>query len=472
MMTPAPPLDLELERGILRAALGGPPERVVLMEGGRAFHLGELRASSLRAAEILRRARASSAGGGSFPPAGIAVRSGFSLAAALLGAWEARCAPILIDPSSRGEIDHLLDIHPGMRCLVAADGPPRRGGLSMPALPASAPETGAAPLEGWPAVPAADEPCVSFFTSGSEGVPKLVPKTARQVLAHAAAASRMLGLPSGCRSLCFVPLFHILGFAYGFLAPLRAGGVSMLSTEPLPALLRKALLELRPDLVVATAVQYRFLSSVLRAEDELPDAVYISSGAPLSPRDRSAFVELTGREITELYGSTETAGIAWRRGDAPWTPYPGAEVRIEDDRIRVRSPWAHPEDPALFVETHDIAEPDGGGFRLLGRAGTIVKVGGKRFSSLEVEEILRGHPRVADAAVVPFERGGEPALAAFIAAVEGEAVDEPELRRYLAERLAPFKVPRAIRFLASLPRAKLNKLDYAELIRLARGEPR
>ncbi len=456
------PNDLACEPQLLSRALALPGEREFLREGGSTYTLGTLRRHAAGVAAKLREDRERGLHGvaAEVPAIGVHVRSAFDFAACVLGAWEARFAPVLLDPSSRSELDTLFEALPGIRLLAPPElCPPPRG------LPLPAPGNDAvlrAPLLG--------EPMVTFFTSGSEGRPKLVPKIGRQVYGHVAAASSMLNVPGSCRVLSFVPLFHILGFAYGFMVPLHAGGQTFVVTGQSPAAMRQALLAFRPHLVVATAVHYRFLNSSLTPADSLPEATYISSGAPLLAKDRDEFAAKSGRSIVELFGSTETAGIAWRRGDTPWTPYPGVKFKIESEALWVQSPWAHPEDVEGWVETHDAAEPQEAGFRLLGRSGSIVKIGGKRFSSLEVEQALLSHPGVEDAAVLPFERYGEPAVAAFVVLKSHSGASLADLRSFLAARLAPFKVPRAIHSVPVLPRRKLEKLDYAELSKMARGE--
>jgi fatty-acyl-CoA synthase len=147
---------------------------------------------------------------------------------------------------------------------------------------------------------------------------------------------------------------------------------------------------------------------------------------------------------------------------------PGVRWRIDAETaaLEVMSPWAGGA-PDAWLATDDAAEPeqDGSeaGFRLLGRRDHVVKVGGKRFSSVEVEQAVRTMPGVADAAVFPYPRFGEPALAAAIAPEPGTLLDEVAVRAFLAERLASYKLPRSILVLAALPRGSHDKVDYPAL---------
>lgn len=461
-------IDLQLEPQEYLRAFRQPADRPLLREGNRICSQGEVARLAASVADGI--AALGESRDGSPRPVGVVVGSGYQLVSSLLGCWKARVLPVLIDPGSRTETETLKEVLGDVHLLADRECAPSLGSFQVTVVPsgtsdASIPSVDSHSLR----MPDLAEPAVVFFTSGSEGHSKLIPKTGRQVYGHVRAASQMLGLPRPCRVLCFVPLFHILGFAYGWLIPLRQGGETFLLQGQSPAAMLEALLRFRPDLVVATAVQYRFLNAALANGDDVPDAVYISSGSPLPPRDRDEFTRKTGKTITELYGSTETAGIAWRRGTMRWTPYPGVEFKVEDDRIAVRSPWAHPESSEIWVEMQDAAEAHGDSFRLLGRLDHVVKVGGKRFSTVEVEEVLRSHAGVDDAALVRYERYGEPALAAFVVPAGSSTWSVNQLRCYLTERLAPFKVPRTIHVLESLPRGKLQKLDYAQLRLLAQG---
>ena len=100
---------------------------------------------------------------------------------------------------------------------------------------------------------------------------------------------------------------------------------------------------------------------------------------------------------------------------------------------------------------------------MLGRLDHVVKVGGKRFSTVEVEQALRGMPGVAEAAAFPYARFGEPALAAAVVLERSAAADEHAVRTFLSGRLASYKLPRTVLFLTALPRGSHDKVDYHTL---------
>ncbi len=459
------PFSLEEEPERLRRSLARDGKTVIIEEQGRIFNLSELRRQAFAVAKTLKEQIVLS-DDRSFKtkqphPVGIYLKSPFLLTAAIIGVWGTGMVPVLIDPSSKREIETLQRLLPEIHFLATSDHPPEAPFIALPEP---------ADKEIVPQVPALDAPMVFFFTSGSEGEAKLVLKKGRQIYAHVGAASEMLQLPQGCQTLSFVPLFHILGFSYGLMASLRKEGNFIVLVGATPQAMLKTLLHHQPNVVVASAVHYRYLNAVIEEKASFPEAVYISSGAPLPANVGKKFKQKTGKTITELYGSTETAGIARRQGEQPWTPYPSVHFRIEDGHLWVKSAWADPENPDNWVQTHDIAEEDGEGFCLLGRAGNIIKIGGKRFSTTEVEQAAKRHPKIDDAAAVTYERFGETALALFVVMKKEHSLSTDEIRQFLATQLAAFKMPRTITFLETLPRKKLQKLDYENLRILARQQ--
>jgi malonyl-CoA/methylmalonyl-CoA synthetase len=160
-----------------------------------------------------------------------------------------------------------------------------------------------------------------------------------------------------------------------------------------------------------------------------------------------------------------------RRPGSVGTPMPSVGVRIVDDEIEVRGPgvfteyWGRAEETAAafhdgWFKTGDVAVLEGGAYRLLGRRNTdIIKTGGYKVSALEIEEVLREHPAVADCAVtgVPDEMWGE-AVSASIELRNENVISGDALRAWARERLAPYKVPKTVHIVESLPRNAMGKV--------------
>jgi malonyl-CoA/methylmalonyl-CoA synthetase len=359
---------------------------------------------------------------------------------------------------------------------------------------------------GWPellAAPAADPPppadastALLLYTSGTTGRPKGA-ELSHAALAHQAQLlGQAWGLGAGTRLLHALPLHHMHGIAIALLPCLAAGG----SVRMLPRFSAEAVWEelARASAFMAVPTMYHrliehFDRSDPAAQGRMRDAaraltLTTSGSAPLSPSLASRWEAIAGAIPLERYGMTETgvicsnplAAAARRRG---WVgpPLPTVEARRSDDgELEVRGPslfsgyHARPEETRAalrdgWFRTGDVAELDGRGWvRLLGRRSTdILASGGYKLSALEIEEALREHPDVLDAAVVglPDEALGERVAAAVVLSA-GACLDAASLLRFAGERLARYKLPRQIAFVDELPRNALGKVQKREVTRL------
>jgi len=216
----------------------------------------------------------------------------------------------------------------------------------------------------------------------------------------------------------------------------------------------------------------------------------MSGSAALPVQTLERWREISGHTLLERYGMTETGMIlsnplhGERRPGFVGTPLPGVEIRIVDGEIDVRGPgvfseyWNRPDETREafrdgWFRTGDVAlAPDeaGGAVRLLGRTSVdIIKTGGYKVSALEIEEVLRTHPEVAECAVVGVEDPdwGE-RVAVAVEVRGGGSIDLESLKSWSKDRLAPYKIPRALRVVSALPRnamGKVTKKDVAALFR-------
>lgn len=440
----------------LALTFSGPFDRVFLEEDRQTWSVGRL--LSL-AGDI-----AAAVPPGS--PARVAVRSRSAafIVASLVGLWKTSRHPLLLDPALGDEASLCGHLDPDMPTLVPAWEDPVAGEIAVA-------ETGRGAFE--PLFPAADDAVLAFFTSGSTGEPKIVVKRDYQFRRQYDIEPAWLGLDGPIRAVSLVPSHHILGYIYGFNMPASTGGrVIFLPSSP-PHAWIDAVRRERPSLVVGVPLHYRLISQAL--SEPLPKAVYVSSGGPLPGSIADAFCERGGWPIVQVYGSTEAGGIATRVGSGRWQPMPGVDwqMREDDGRLMIRSPWQ--DDPDAWHCLDDVIEPEGEGFSLQGRADSVVKVGGRRFSLAEVVQAALSLPAIDQAHAVPYERYGELAVALFVVARRPEELTPSDVRAFLATKLAPFKVPRTIRVLEELPLHGIGKVDDLALRRAAAsdadGEP-
>jgi acyl-coenzyme A synthetase/AMP-(fatty) acid ligase len=432
------------------------PDRVFLEEDRQKWRVGRL--LSL-AADI-----AAAVPPGSAARVAVRSRSAAFIVASLVGLWKTTRHPLLLDPALGDEAAGCGHLDPGMPTLVPAWEDPVAGEIAVA-------ETGRGDFE--PSFPAADDNILAFFTSGSAGEPKIVVKRDFQFQRQYDIEPAWLGLDGPIRTVSLVPSHHILGYIYGFNLPASTGGrVIFLPGSP-PHAWIDAVRRERPSLVVGVPLHYRLISQAL--SEPLPEAVYVSSGGPLPVSVADAFYECGGWPIVQVYGSTEAGGIATRVGFGPWRPMPGVDwqMRGDDGRLMIRSPWQ--DDPGAWHCLDDVIEPAGEGFSLLGRADSVVKVGGRRFSLAEVVQAALSLPAIDQAHAVPYDRYGELAVALFVVARRPAELTSSDVRAFLAAKLAPFKVPRTIRVLDELPSHGIGKVDDLALRRAAAsdadGEP-
>ena len=224
----------------------------------------------------------------------------------------------------------------------------------------------------------------------------------------------------------------------------------------------------------------------------------VSGSAALPVQRLERWREISGHVLLERYGMTEI-GMALsnplrgeRRPGFVGTPLPGVEVRLVDEagrpvqdgggtpgEIEVRGAtvfleyWRRPDATAAafrdgWFRTGDVAVVEHGAYRILGRSSVdIIKTGGYKVSALEVEEVLRTHPAIAECAVVGVEdpEWGE----RICAAVERRGETDltlAALQAWAKERLAPYKIPRALRSVPALPRNAMGKVTKGEVARL------
>ncbi len=386
----------------------------------------------------------------------VRARSAAFVVASLLALWTRGRHPLLLDPAVATEATGRGYLGEGVPTLVPSWEEPASAEIAVA-------ETGRAGLE--PLLPSPDDTILAFLTSGSTGAPKIVPKRDFQMQRQYAVEPAWLGLSGPIRSISLVPSHHILGYIYGFNLPAATAGSVVFPTGSSPHVWIDTVRRERPSLVVGVPLHYRLIGQALSAP--LPEAVYLSSGGMLPVSVGEVFQERAGWPIVQVYGSTETGGIATRIGSEPWKPMPGVDwhARESNGRLVIRSPWQDP--PHVWHRLDDLIEPAGNGFALLGRSDSVVKVGGRRFSLAEIVQTAQSSPLVEQAHAVTYNRYGEQAVALFVVPQRPGTLTPSDVRSFMAERLAPFKVPRTIRVLDELPSRGIGKVDDAALRRLA-----
>jgi uncharacterized membrane protein/acyl-CoA synthetase (AMP-forming)/AMP-acid ligase II len=311
---------------------------------------------------------------------------------------------------------------------------------------------------------------VTFYTSGSSGKPKAVTRSFEALLKEAQVWESLFGERLGrAEVIGTVPHHFIYGAIFRILWPLLAG--RPFDTKPfadghaLAARLKQGgefVLVSSPSLLQRMPAEEIRTLAGLRA--------IFTSGSLLE----ASVAKLWSFPI-EVYGSTETGGIAWRRqevADAPWTPLPGVKLTLKDDgTLHVRSPYVAPGGE----QTADLVRFVGEGrFELLGRADRIAKVEGRRVSLAELESLAEAHPAVRRCVMLQSEPHARP-QAVLVPEMASDAADYvvvwEEVRQLMLARYDAVVIPRRHRFVPVLPADARGKHTAEALRRLFTPEP-
>jgi malonyl-CoA/methylmalonyl-CoA synthetase len=341
------------------------------------------------------------------------------------------------------------------------------------------------------------------YTSGTTGRPKGVVATHANIAAQIESLVSAWEWRAADRTLLVLPLHHVHGIINVVCSALWSGA----TLEVLPRFDADATWNriASGDLTVFSAVPtiyHRLIQSWESATAEVQRArsrgcgalrLMMSGSAALPRQVLERWREISGHVLLERYGMTEV-GMALsnplhgeRRLGFVGSPLPGVSIRLVDDRcdaapdgqpgeVQLKGAgvfseyWRRPADTnEAFIDgwflTGDIAIRENGAYRLLGRSSVdIIKSGGDKLSALEVEDVLRTHPAIAECAVVGVDDSewGQ-CVCAAVETRPGCALNLAELREWAKPRLASYKIPRNLMCVATLPRNAMGKVIKPEV---------
>ncbi|MDQ3201554.1 MAG: acyl-CoA synthetase family protein [Pseudomonadota bacterium] len=316
-----------------------------------------------------------------------------------------------------------------------------------------------------------DRCVLSLCTSGSSGEPKRIEKTLRQLASEVEALEQLWGADLG--NACIigsVATQHIYGLLFRVLWPLCAGRTFVRKQLAFPEDLQRASREHPAFAWVASPALLKRMGDNLDWPALSAVSRVFSSGGALPAEAAHSLQQRLQQWPTEILGSSETGGIAWRQGDELWQPFAGVELSQDaDGALLIASPYL----PSGHVEhTADAAriETDGR-FQLLGRLDRIVKLEEKRISLPMLEQALADHEWVAEArlGVVQESRASLGALLVLSESGlhalrnQGRRTLTEELRQHLRQHCEALALPRRWRLLRQLPLNAQGKLPQAEV---------
>ena len=321
--------------------------------------------------------------------------------------------------------------------------------------------------------PDPERPWVLLFTGGSTGTPRLWSKSATNLLGEVGYLEKRFEVNQNDRILATVPATHIYGMLYSLLLPLVASARVVGPTPSFPEEIKKQMAEASPTIFISVPIHYRALKENPPAKGALRLA--FSSAGPLAETDGVAFSSATGVPLFEIYGSTETGGIATRcrlNGEEGLTPYACITWRVAGESLDLKSDFLSRELPIResgWFTMADRVRPHGTeGFVVAGRADNIVKVGGNRVDLEKVRRAILAVDGVKDAQVLsrPVDTGRDNEI---LALVEG-TLSADAVREKLADVLEPHERPRRLRVVPGIPMAATGKIDRQAIEALFEGQ--
>ena len=492
---------MALLRSIFKQALLH-PARTAVIDDQRTWSYGKLLGGAFFLARAIREHTDK-------PRVGLMLPTSGAFPAALLGCWQAgRVAVPLNYLLSKDDLHHVIadsgldTIFTATKLLevVGEDAIPegvkvvRLDKLSFKGLP---------PVR-WPAKPKDDDLAVLLYTSGTSGRPKGV------MLSHGALGSNVRAIVSHAhldktnRFLGVLPQFHAFGVTALTLMPLFLGAEVIYTARFVPRKLIELMRQHKPNIFIAVPSMYGALLSVksATAEDFAPLQFAVSGAEPLSQAIFDAYQDKYDCRLLEGYGLTETAPVTnWstpqlNRLHSVGKALPGVSNFIVDDENQLLGPdqegeiliagpnvmdgyWNLPEQTdEVFVQidvpgqgkvkafrTGDIGKLDKDGYLYItGRKKEMLIVGGENVFPREIEEVLNQHPSVKASAVIgkPDDMRGEVPIA-FIELEDGAEFNESDIRNFVRDHIAQYKVPRDVRVVDELPRNPTGKILRREL---------
>jgi acyl-coenzyme A synthetase/AMP-(fatty) acid ligase len=333
---------------------------------------------------------------------------------------------------------------------------------------------------------------VCRLSSGSTRSPACIEFSGGAVLAAADAWRSASGLRAMDRVLCFAGLYNGLAFNTSFIPGLLSGA-NLFFPSGLPSAgnLERHFQALRPTVLVAFPVAYDLLArSEFGNRDRACLRLALSSAAKLN-EETSAILSGRGIRIADYYGIAETGPLTFNTNPMPGGgqgyPLPGVSLRTDGVEGEIGILLAKSRSMGTrylnypgelesritedgYLRTTDRGSlSTNGELRLAERVGRSLALGGRKFSSDEVEAILKSHPGVAMASVaVVTPPGGREVLGAVV--VRAASVDAVELRRHCLSKVAAFKVPERIIFVETLPASGSGKIQAAAVEQILLAE--
>ena len=414
---------------------------------------------------------------------------------------QAGAKALIVSPEHCEKLENIAELCPTLEHMLVVEASAQGRWLSMDTLSdEQSTELNASDLPPF----AASDTMLIYFTSGTTAMPKMVPRDFGYGLAHAATGLFWMDLQESDIHWTLTDTGWAKA-AWGMLFPQMLLGVTTVLYDA-PGMDVKAHLNLIKELGVTTfcappTVYRLFAQEDLSAFDLKSLRRCLGAGEPLNPEVIRYWQQHTGTTIADGYGQTETINIVGNfpnvetRFGSMGKPVPGFDVNVVNDEgeiladdevghiaVRTENGWpaglfhGYLKDGALATDafrhgwyyTGDTASRDKDGYLwFVGRSDDLISSAGYRISPFEVESALLEHKDIVESAVigVPDETRGQLVKAFIVLTADATPSDalSTEIQEFCKELTAPYKYPRVIEFVDSLPKTISGKIRRVEL---------
>ncbi|QBL10697.1 acyl-CoA synthetase [Rheinheimera sp. D18] len=316
---------------------------------------------------------------------------------------------------------------------------------------------------------------VSFFTSGSTGQPKLVTKQLTQLLLEVQTlqAQFAIGFNQSTLFAATVSYQHIYGLLFRMLWPLCFGHLQYRQQLSYLEQWQDLLQSYQLVFIASPAHLARFDDIAILAPVAKQCLRIFSSGGPLADDIPARYIGALGQAPTEVFGSTETGGIAFRQrssADTPWQAFSGISISQNQQlALQVNSPYL--DGVGTFTTADQVQLLTADTFHLLGRLDRIVKIEEKRLSLPEVEHHCLTCPLVAEVAAAVLQQAKAQLALAVVLTEAGEHLLQQQgklavnqyLKQHLLQRFERVMLPKKFRYVSALPYNQQGKLPLMQL---------
>ncbi|KAF2184406.1 acetyl-CoA synthetase-like protein [Zopfia rhizophila CBS 207.26] len=336
-----------------------------------------------------------------------------------------------------------------------------------------------------------DDIALVLHTSGTTGRPKAVPLTHRNLLRTMKNIQATYQLTPEDRTMLVMPLFHVHGLLAGFLAPLASGGSVVVPLKFSASEFWKNFVQYKANWYTAVPTIHQILLKN-PPPNRKPQIRFIRScSSPLSPKTFHELEKTFGAPVLEAYAMTETAHQMTSNPLPPGKRMPGGvgigqgvEIKILDQdgkevpqgkeaEICVRGEnvtKGYLNNPAAnassftkegFFRTGDQGKKDPDGYIIItGRIKELINKGGEKISPIELDNVIAQNPAVAEAVSFALEDeiyGQEVGVAVVVK--DGQELNAEDLKTWMAEKVAKFKLPKKVYFTDIMPKTATGKVQ-------------